>query len=107
MPNPKTSGGARWNFMGAWAWAKDHFDGDEQKMRDYISRLYQNVPVLDSGARGSTNTFVRGGIGDVLIAWENEAFLALEELGADQFDIVVPSVSVLASESASTAEIGA
>jgi sulfate transport system substrate-binding protein len=95
-PNPKTSGGARWNFLGAWAWAEDHFGGDDDKIRDYVSALYRNVPVLDTGARGSTTTFVKRGIGDVLLAWENEAFLAIEELGPDKFEIVVPSVSVLA-----------
>jgi sulfate transport system substrate-binding protein len=95
-PNPKTSGGARWNFLAAWAWALDHYDGDEAKAKDYVTQLFQHVPVLDSGARGSTTTFVQRGIGDVLLAWENEAFLALEELGRGEFDIVVPSVSILA-----------
>ena len=95
-PNPKTSGGARWNYLAAWAWAAEQFGGDEAKVQDYIGRLYKNVPVLDSGARGSTTTFVQRGIGDVLLAWENEAFLALNELGPDQFEIVVPSVSILA-----------
>ncbi|WP_316015110.1 sulfate ABC transporter substrate-binding protein [Roseobacter sp. HKCCA0434] len=95
-PNPKTSGGARWNFMAAWAWAQDEFGGDEERVRDYMSDLYLNVPVLDTGARGSTNTFTQRGIGDVLLAWENEAFLALAEQGEDAFDIVVPSVSMLA-----------
>lgn len=95
-PNPKTSGGARWNFLAAWGWAMDHFGGDEAKVRDYVGALLRNVPVLDTGARGSTTTFVQRGIGDVLLAWENEAFLALEELGPDKFEIVVPSVSILA-----------
>ncbi len=95
-PNPKTSGGARWNFLAAWAWALDNYDGDETKTKNYVSRLYNHVPVLDSGARGATTTFVQRGIGDVLLAWENEAFLAQEELGRGQFDIVVPSVSILA-----------
>ncbi len=95
-PNPKTSGGARWNYLAAWAYASDAFDGDEAKITDYISQLYRNVPVLDSGARGSTTTFVQRGIGDVLLAWENEAFLALNELGPDEFEIVVPSISILA-----------
>lgn len=95
-PNPKTSGGARWNFLAAWAWALDHYDGDEAKAKDYVTQLFQHVPVLDSGARGATTTFVQRGIGDVLLAWENEAFLALEELGRGEFDIVVPSVSILA-----------
>lgn len=95
-PNPKTSGGARWNFLAAYAWARDEYDGDIAKVEDYVKRVYQNVPVLDSGARGSTTTFVQRGIGDVLLAWENEAFLSLKELGEDAFDIVVPSVSILA-----------
>ncbi|MGR3804429.1 sulfate ABC transporter substrate-binding protein [Marinibacterium profundimaris] len=95
-PNPKTSGGARWNFMAAWAWAQVEFAGDEAKMRAYVSELYLNVPVLDTGARGATNTFAQRGIGDVLLAWENEAFLALAEQGEDAFDIIVPSVSMLA-----------
>ncbi|MBC2596233.1 sulfate ABC transporter substrate-binding protein [Ruficoccus amylovorans] len=95
-PNPKTSGGARWNFLAAWAWALDHYDGDEDKARKFATQLIRHVPVLDSGARGATTTFVQRGIGDVLLAWENEAFLALEELGPGNFDIVVPSVSILA-----------
>jgi len=95
-PNPKTSGGARWNFLAAYAWAHNEFDGDKSKVEDFVGRLYRNVPVLDSGARGSTTTFVQRGIGDVLLAWENEAFLSLKELGEDAFDIVVPSISILA-----------
>ncbi|MGC2855179.1 sulfate ABC transporter substrate-binding protein [Novispirillum sp. DQ9] len=95
-PNPKTSGGARWNFLAAWGWAMEHFGGDEAKVRDYVGALLRNVPVLDTGARGATTTFVQRGIGDALLAWENEAFLALEELGPDKFEIVVPSVSILA-----------
>ncbi|MBT62834.1 MAG: ABC transporter permease [Puniceicoccaceae bacterium] len=95
-PNPKTSGGARWNFLAAYAWAREAFDGDIAKVEDFVGRVYKNVPVLDSGARGSTTTFVQRGIGDVLLAWENEAFLSLKELGEDSFDIVVPSVSILA-----------
>jgi sulfate/thiosulfate transport system substrate-binding protein len=95
-PNPKTSGGARWNYLAAWAFAKEKFAGDEDKVKDFISQLYKNVEVLDSGARGSTTTFVERGIGDVLIAWENEAFLTLNELGKDKFEIVVPSISILA-----------
>ncbi|GAK33008.1 sulfate ABC transporter substrate-binding protein [Iodidimonas nitroreducens] len=95
-PNPKTSGGARWNFLAAWSWALRAYDGDETKARAYVGKLYKNVPVLDTGARGSTTTFVRRGIGDVLLAWENEAFLALEELGPDAFEIIVPSVSIKA-----------
>lgn len=95
-PNPKTSGGARWNYLAAWAWANEAFGGDEAKIRDYIARLYKNVPVLDTGARGSTVTFAQRGLGDVLLAWENEAYLALDEFGADQFDVVVPPESILA-----------
>ena len=95
-PNPKTSGGARWNYLAAWAYADRTLGGDDVKTREFINKLYKNVPVLDSGARGSTTTFAERGIGDVLITWENEAYLALNELGDDQFDIVVPSVSVLA-----------
>ena len=95
-PNPKTSGGARWNYLAAWAHAQKKFGGDEAKITDFVSRVYRNVPVLDSGARGSTTTFVERGIGDVLLAWENEAFLAVKELGPDKFQIVVPSVSILA-----------
>jgi sulfate transport system substrate-binding protein len=91
-PNPKTSGGARWNYLAAWAWA----EGNGQDPQEFVRALYENVPVLDSAARGSTTTFAQRGIGDVLLAWENEAYLALKELGEDQFDIVVPSVSVLA-----------
>jgi sulfate transport system substrate-binding protein len=95
-PNPKTSGGARWNYLAAWAWADQRFGGNEDKVRDYVAELYRHVPVLDTGARGSTTTFAQRGIGDVLLAWENEAFLALEELGPDQFEIVVPSLSIRA-----------
>jgi sulfate transport system substrate-binding protein len=95
-PNPKTSGGARWNYLAAWEFARRKFDGDEAKVRDFIKALFKNVPVLDSGARGSTTTFVQRGIGDVFISWENEAFLALQEFGADQFEIVAPSLSILA-----------
>jgi sulfate/thiosulfate transport system substrate-binding protein len=93
-PNPKTSGGARWNYLAAWAFADQKFGHNEDKDKDFIKKLYANVPVLDTGARGSTTTFAQRGIGDVLIAWENEAFLALDELGADKFEIVVPSISV-------------
>ncbi|ARO13717.1 sulfate-binding protein [Ketogulonicigenium robustum] len=95
-PNPKTSGGARWNFMAGWAWALKEFDGDETQVRDYMGQMLRNVPVLDTGARGATNTFVQRGLGDVLLAWENEAFLALAEQGEGAFDIIVPSVSILA-----------
>ena len=95
-PNPKTSGGARWNFLAAWGYALKQPGGNEAKARDFVKQLYQHVPVLDAGARGATNTFVRRGTGDVLLAWENEALLAQRELGKDQFQIVVPSVSILA-----------
>jgi sulfate/thiosulfate transport system substrate-binding protein len=95
-PNPKTSGGARWNYLAAWGWALRQPGGDDHKAQDFVAKLYRNVPVLDTGARGSTTTFVQRGIGDVLLAWENEAFLAIEELGPDQFEIVVPSLSILA-----------
>jgi sulfate/thiosulfate transport system substrate-binding protein len=95
-PNPKTSGAARWNYLAAWAWAHEHYDGDEEKIREFVGKIYRNVPILDTAARGSTTTFVQRRIGDVLIGWENEAFLALEELGPDQFEIVVPSISMLA-----------
>lgn len=94
-PNPKTSGGARWNFLAAWAWAKQTY-GSETKAQEYVKGLYQHVPVLDTGARGSTITFVNNHIGDVLLAWENEAFLALKEEGGDNFEIIVPSLSILA-----------
>ena len=95
-PNPKTSGGARWNYLAAWAWARGQPGADEASAREFVRRLYQNVPVLDTGARGSTITFVQRGLGDVLMAWENEALLAVRELGADKLEIVVPSVSILA-----------
>ncbi len=95
-PNPKTSGGARWNYLAAWAWGLERHGGDEGKVREFVGQIFRNVPVLDTGARASTTTFAQRGLGDVLIAWENEAFLALEEFGTDKFDIVVPSISVLA-----------
>jgi sulfate transport system substrate-binding protein len=95
-PNPKTSGGARWNYLAAWGYALRQPGGDEAKAREFVGKLYGQVPVLDSGARGATTTFVERGIGDVLLAWENEAFLAIKELGPDKVDIVVPSVSILA-----------
>jgi sulfate transport system substrate-binding protein len=95
-PNPKTSGGARWNYLAAWAHALRRPNGDAARARDFVARLYRNVPVLDSGARGATTTFVERGIGDVLIAWENEAFLAVKELGPDRFQIVAPGTSILA-----------
>ncbi|MET0654929.1 MAG: sulfate ABC transporter substrate-binding protein [Pseudoxanthomonas sp.] len=95
-PNPKTSGGARWNYLAAWAYGLKIFNGDEAKTRNMVRALFRNVPVLDTGARGSTTTFVQNGIGDVLLAWENEAFLSVEELGPDKFEIVVPKLSILA-----------
>jgi sulfate/thiosulfate transport system substrate-binding protein len=95
-PNPKTSGAARWSYLAAWAWALRQPGGNEPKAKAFVAQLFKNVPVLDTGARGSTNTFVQRGIGDVLLAWENEAFLAVKELGADKFEIVVPSLSILA-----------
>jgi sulfate transport system substrate-binding protein len=95
-PNPKTSGGARWNYLAAWAFAEDKFGKDETKVRGFVSDLFRNVPVLDTGARGSTTTFAQRGLGDVLISWENEAFLVLEEFGKDKYEIVVPSKSILA-----------
>ncbi len=95
-PNPKTSGGARWNYLAAWAWANGEYSGDEAKVKDYVGNLYKHVPVLDTGARGSTTTFAQREIGDVLLAWENEAYLALDEFGADKFDIVIPPQSILA-----------
>ncbi len=98
-PNPKTSGGARWNYLAAWAYADHIFKGDRAKVLNYMRALFRNVPVLDTGARGATTTFVQRGIGDVLLAWENEAFLALEELGPDKFEIVVPRLSILAEPS--------
>jgi sulfate/thiosulfate transport system substrate-binding protein len=93
-PNPKTSGGARWNFLGAWGYAVRKYGDD--KAKEFVTKLYKNVPVLDSGARGSTTTFAQRGLGDVLIAWENDALLSLKEFGADKFEIVYPSISVLA-----------
>lgn len=95
-PNPKTSGGARWNYLAAWSWALKQPGGSDATAREFVRKLYKNVPVLDTGARGSTTTFVQRGLGDVLIAWENEAILAVKELGADKLQIVVPSVSILA-----------
>jgi sulfate/thiosulfate transport system substrate-binding protein len=94
-PNPKTSGGARWNYLAAWGYAVKKY-GNEDKAREFVKALFANVPVLDSAARGATVTFVQRGVGDVLLAWENEAFLAINELGKDKFDIVVPSISILA-----------
>lgn len=95
-PNPKTSGGVRWNYLAAWEFAKRKNGGDEAKAKEFVKKLYENVPVLDTGARGSTITFVQRGVGDVLLAWENEAFLALKEFGPEKFEIVAPSISILA-----------
>ncbi|HEX8232063.1 MAG TPA: sulfate ABC transporter substrate-binding protein [Caulobacteraceae bacterium] len=98
-PNPKTSGGARWNYLAGWAWVERRQGGSADAAKAYITQLYKHVPVLDSGARGATTTFAQRGIGDVLLAWENEAFLAIEELGADKLEMVVPSLSILAEPS--------
>ena len=95
-PNPKTSGGARWNYLAAWAYALEQPGGNEAKAREFVGQLFRNVKVLDSGARAATTTFVERGIGDVLLAWENEAYLSLKELGPDKFEIVTPSLSILA-----------
>jgi sulfate/thiosulfate-binding protein len=95
-PNPKTSGGARWSYLAAWGYALKKNGGDEKKAQEFVTRLYKNVPVLDSGARGSTTTFAQRGIGDVLLSWENEASLALNQLGKDKFEVVTPSISILA-----------
>ena len=95
-PNPKTSGGARWNYLAAWGYALKKNNNDEAKAKDFIVKLFRNVPILDTGARGATTTFVQRGIGDVLIAWENEALLSLKESGADKFELVTPSISILA-----------
>jgi sulfate transport system substrate-binding protein len=102
-PNPKTSGGARWNHLAAWGYGLEKY-GSEEKAREFVSKIYANVPVLDSGARGATNTFVQRGLGDVLLAWENEAFLSINELGRDKFEIVVPSISILAEPSVSVVD---
>lgn len=98
-PNPKASGGARWNYLAAWGYALENFEGNNAKAKDFVSSIYKNVEVLDSGARGSTTTFVEKGIGDVLITWENEALLALNELKKAEFEIVAPSISILAEPS--------
>lgn len=95
-PNPKTSGGARWNYLAAWGFAWNQSGHDEKKTREFVAALYKNVPVLDSGARGATTTFVQRGLGDVLLAWENEAYLAIKEFGADKLEIVNPPTSILA-----------
>lgn len=98
-PNPKTSGGARWNFLAAWGYALKQPGGNDQKARELVTNIYKNVKVLDAGARGSLTTFTERGIGDVLISWENEAYLSIRELGPDKFDIVTPSLSILAEPS--------
>ena len=95
-PNPKTSGGARWNYLAAWAWALRQPGGNDQTAQEFVTQLFKHVPVLDSGARGATTTFTERGIGDVLLAWENEAILAIKELGPDKFEVVTPSISILA-----------
>ena len=95
-PNPKTSGGARWNYLAAWAWARGQPGGDDASAQEFVRRLYHNVPVLDTGARGAAMTFVQRGLGDVLIAWENEALLVLQQVGHERFEIVIPSISILA-----------
>ena len=115
-PNPKTSGGARWNYLAAWAYELDRTGGDEAAAQNFVASIYKNVPVLDTGARGSTNTFVQNKVGDVLIAWENEALLSLKEFGPGEYEIVVPSVSILAevkvaivdknADAAGTREVG-
>ena len=97
-PNPKTSGGARWNYLAAWAWAENQYKGDQEKAKDFVKKLYANVLVLASGARGSTTTFIENGQGDVLLSWENEAFLALKDYPND-YEIVIPSISILAEPS--------
>ena len=106
-PNPKTSGGARWNYLAAWGYALKANGGDEAKAKAFVAAIFKNVPVLDAGARGSTNTFVQRGIGDVLLAWENEAMLAINELGPDKFEIVIPSVSILAEPPVAVIEANA
>jgi sulfate transport system substrate-binding protein len=106
-PNPKTSGGARWNYLAAWAYADKALGGDEAKVKQWVGDLYRNVPVLDTGARASTTTFAQRGIGDVLISWENEAFLVQQEFGADNFEIVVPSLSILAEPPVAVIEANA
>jgi sulfate/thiosulfate transport system substrate-binding protein len=106
-PNPKTSGGARWNYLAAWAWAERANGGDEFKVRQFVADLYRNVPVLDTGARGSTTTFAQRGLGDVFISWENEAFLVLKEFGQDKYEIIVPSLSIKAEPSVALVEANA
>ena len=102
-PNPKTSGGAQWNYLAAWEYGRRTY-GSDAKAQEFVKKIYKNVPVLDSGARGATTTFVQRGIGDVFISWENEAFLAVKEFGADKFDIVVPSISILAQPTVSVVD---
>lgn len=104
-PNPKTSGGARWNYLAAWAYELDKTKGDQAAARKFVEAIYKNVPVLDSGARGTTTTFAQRSVGDVLISWENEAFLIQQEFGADKFDIVVPSFSILAEPPVSIVDV--
>lgn len=94
-PNPKTSGGARWNYLAAWGFALKKYNGDESEARHFLARLYKNAPILDSGARGSAINFIQRGIGDVLVSWENEAFLAIKEYGPEKFEIIIPSISIL------------
>jgi sulfate adenylyltransferase subunit 1/sulfate transport system substrate-binding protein len=106
-PNPKTSGGARWNYLAAWGYGLKKFNNDEAKTKDFVKAIYRNAPVLDTGARGSTITFAQRGLGDVLIAWENEAFLALQEFGADKFQIVAPPQSILAEPPVSVVDANA
>lgn len=103
-PNPKTSGGARWNYLAAWQYGVEKFGGDETKVKEFLKAIYKNVPVLDSGARGSTTTFVERGIGDVFISWENEAYLVTKDIGKGEFEIVTPSVSILAEPSVAVVE---
>jgi sulfate/thiosulfate-binding protein len=103
-PNPKTSGGARWNYLAAWGYALRQPGGNDATAREFVKKLYKNVPVLDAGARGATTTFVQRGIGDVFLSWENEAYLAINELGKDKFEIVYPSVSILAEPSIAVVE---
>jgi sulfate/thiosulfate-binding protein len=98
-PNPKTSGGAKWAYLAAWGYAAERFNGDEARMKEFVGGLYRNVPMLDAGARGASMTFARRGVGDVLLSWENEAFIAINELGPDKFDIVVPPLSIKAEPS--------
>lgn len=104
--NPKTSGGARWNYLAAWAFAWETFGHDETRTREFMARLFKNVPVLDSGARGSTTTFAQRGIGDVCVCWENEAYLARREFGADRFEVVTPSLSILAEPTVAVVDRG-